>query len=177
MTIHYNCRSNAHANCPPLASTETASSAEVPKRILVHTTTIAIRWSDMDMLGHVNNTVYFRYMEAARIEWLAMASQGDDGFHQGYGPVAANASCEFKIPLVYPGTVEVRLTLGDLGRSSMGSYYELLMGGRVHATGATRLVWIDFATGRPIPVPAHVRAHLGASLADDSPAAPDKDRT
>ena len=39
-------------------------------RVLVHTTTQVIRWGDMDAFGHVNNTVYFRYMEQARIEWL-----------------------------------------------------------------------------------------------------------
>jgi len=33
------------------------------QRVLVHTTIQRIRWGDMDMLGHVNNTVYFRYME------------------------------------------------------------------------------------------------------------------
>ncbi|TMG85764.1 MAG: acyl-CoA thioesterase, partial [Betaproteobacteria bacterium] len=36
-----------------------------------HTTKVPIRWGDMDAQGHVNNTVYFRYMEQARIEWLA----------------------------------------------------------------------------------------------------------
>ena len=36
----------------------------------VHTTTVPIRWGDMDAQGHVNNTVYFRYMEQARVEWF-----------------------------------------------------------------------------------------------------------
>jgi hypothetical protein len=36
----------------------------------VHAMTIPIRWGDMDAMGHVNNTVYFRYLESARIEWL-----------------------------------------------------------------------------------------------------------
>jgi len=39
-------------------------------RILVHTSLQPLRWADMDMLGHVNNVAYFRYMEQARIEWL-----------------------------------------------------------------------------------------------------------
>ena len=112
------------------------------------------------MLGHVNNTVYFRYMEQARIEWLAAVSTGGSGFHQGHGPVIVNANCEFMIPLVYPGTVEVRMFLGDLGRTSMGSYYEIFMGGRIYATGAARLVWIDLATGRPIPLPEQITTIL-----------------
>ena len=39
-------------------------------RKLLHTTTIKMRWGDMDALGHLNNTYYFRYMETARLEWL-----------------------------------------------------------------------------------------------------------
>jgi acyl-CoA thioester hydrolase len=40
------------------------------RKKLVHVTHIPIRWGDMDAYGHVNNTVYFRYMEQARVEWL-----------------------------------------------------------------------------------------------------------
>ena len=39
-------------------------------RKLVHVERIPIRWGDMDAMGHVNNTVYFRYMEQARIGWF-----------------------------------------------------------------------------------------------------------
>lgn len=36
----------------------------------VYTVVMPIRWGDMDAMGHVNNTVYFQYLEQARIEWL-----------------------------------------------------------------------------------------------------------
>ena len=39
----------------------------------VHSMRIPIRWGDMDAMGHVNNTVYFRYIESARIAWLEQA--------------------------------------------------------------------------------------------------------
>jgi len=53
------------------------------QRVLVHASSQRVRWCDMDMLGHVNNTVYFRFMEQARIEWTyALAGgQGYDGPH------------------------------------------------------------------------------------------------
>ena len=38
---------------------------------LVHTLQMPIRWGDMDAMGHVNNTLYFRYLETARIAWFA----------------------------------------------------------------------------------------------------------
>jgi acyl-CoA thioester hydrolase len=132
-------------------------------RVLVHKSVQPIRWSDMDMLGHVNNVVYFRYMEQARIEWL-YALAGDRGYRGGEGPVIVNASCNFRVPLVYPGTVEVRMWLGDPGRTSVGSFYELWKDGKSYADGAAKIVWIDTATGRPQPLPDAIVAPLRAAV-------------
>ena len=130
-------------------------------RILVHTSRQPIRWADMDMLGHVNNTVYFRYCEQARIEWLYALRPAGDAF-AGSGPVIVNASCTFHLPLVYPGEVDVRMFLGDPGRTSVGSYYEILMNGRKYADGAAKMVWVDLASGRSIPLPDDITAPLRA---------------
>lgn len=129
-------------------------------RLLVHTSIQPIRWGDMDMLGHVNNTVYFRYMEQARIEWLYQVASAGGYATTGTGPVVVNASCTFEIPLVYPGDVEVRMSLGGLGRSSVGSFYELFKDGRRHAEGAAKIVWIDLASGRSVPLPEAIVAPL-----------------
>jgi acyl-CoA thioester hydrolase len=140
---------------------ETDITMTTTQRLLVHTSTQSIRWADMDALGHVNNTVYFRYMEQARIEWLyAQSSAG--GYDRGQGPVIVNASCNFSKPLVYPGDVEVRMYLGDLGRTSVGSFYELNVNGDKYADGAAHIVWIDLGTGRPTPLPEVLVAALRA---------------
>ncbi|MBS0325163.1 MAG: acyl-CoA thioesterase [Proteobacteria bacterium] len=127
------------------------------QRVLVHTSPQPIRWGDMDMLGHVNNAVYFRYMEQARIEWIYALAEGR-GYDDGQRPVIVNASCTFRESLIYPGEVEVRMYLGDPGRSSIGSFYELWLGGRCCADGAARIVWTDSTTGRAVPLPGAVRA-------------------
>jgi acyl-CoA thioester hydrolase len=121
-------------------------------RILVHTSRQSIRWGDMDMMGHVNNTLYFRYMEQARLEWIYSLS-GDGTAYTGAstGPVIVNASCTFLEPLVYRGDLEVTMFLGEPGRTSVNRFYEILMGGRKYAEGASKLVWIDLASGRPVP--------------------------
>jgi acyl-CoA thioester hydrolase len=126
-------------------------------RVHVHTSIQAIRWGDMDALGHVNNTVYFRFMEQARIEWL-YAHRNDGSHAGGTGPVIVNASCTFLVPLVYPGDVEVRMYLGDPGRSSVATHYELDAQGKRAAEGAAKMVWIDLASGRPVPLPEALRA-------------------
>jgi acyl-CoA thioester hydrolase len=126
-------------------------------RVLVHTSLQHVRWGDMDLLGHVNNTVYFRYMEQARIEWVYGLGIG---YAEGHSPVIVNASCNFTTPIVYPGEIEVRMFIGDPGRTSFGSYYDLLVEHRRVADGAARMVWTDRATGRPVPIPANVLALL-----------------
>jgi len=127
----------------------------------VHTSRQPIRWGDMDMLGHVNNTVFFRYCEQARIEWTyGLHPEGDA--YSGTGPVIVNASCTFLLPLVYPGDVEVRMYLGDAGRTSVGSFYEILKNGTTHAEGAAKMVWIDLATGSSVLLPDIVTAPLRA---------------
>ena len=129
----------------------------VKPRLLVHTSRQPIRWADMDMLGHVNNTSYFRYFEQARIEWVYGLQQPGKAY-SGTGPVIVNASCTFLSPLVYPGDVEVRMYLGEPGRTSIGSHYELTMNGRKYAEGAAKMVWIDLASGRSVPVPDPIAA-------------------
>ncbi len=103
-------------------------------------------------------------MEQARIEW-AQALDPSRGTHDGDGPVIVNASCTFLVPLVYPGDLEVRMYLGDPGRTSVGSFYEVWHDGRKFAEGAAKIVWIHLASGRPVPLPdriAGIAARLGA---------------
>lgn len=127
------------------------------QRTLIHTTAIPIRWGDMDAMHHVNNTVYFRYMEQARVEWLERL-----GFAVNPGQEAAviiNASCTFLVPLTHPGVVEVRMFAGRAGRSSFPTYYELRLAGEdmLCAEGAAKIVWMNPATGKSVPIPDTLR--------------------
>jgi acyl-CoA thioester hydrolase len=127
-----------------------------PRRHVL-TETIPIRWGDMDALGHVNNTVYFRYMEQARIRFMEESGLYYDD-HAGHGAVIVNASCTFRKALVYPGAVEVRMSVGVPGRSSLETFYELWCSGELCADGEAKVVWIDLATNRAAPLPDKVRA-------------------
>ena len=132
------------------------------RRKLIHVTRIPIRWGDMDAYGHVNNTVYFRFMEQARVEWIeALQVPVRLG---GAGPVIVNASCTFLIPMNYPGTVEVRTYVGHPGRSSVPTHVEMRLVGdeRIHAEGSAKVVWMDTQTGKSVPLPDHVRALIEA---------------
>jgi acyl-CoA thioester hydrolase len=132
-----------------------------PSRLLLLTTRIPIRWGDMDALGHVNNTVYFRYMEQARVEWLEALGYAVSA-QRAESVVIVNASCTFLLPLTYPGTVEVALYAGTPGRSSVPTYYDLrkVEDGLLYAEGAAKVVWMSMATGRSVPLPDDLRARI-----------------
>ncbi len=126
----------------------------------VHDSLIPMRWGDMDAYGHVNNTVYFRYMEQVRVEYLE--NLGYRIVPQGTAPVIINAACTFLVPLSYPGVVDVRMYLGRPGRSSIPSRYELRLQGSetLHATGEAKIVWMDVESGKSVPIPDDLRARL-----------------
>ena len=129
------------------------------ERKQVHVERIPIRWGDMDAMGHVNNTVYFRYMEQARIGWFEGLLPGDEAW-KSTGIVIANASCNFKRALNYPGTVEVRLLVGAPGGSSVPTFYELWLDDELYADGTATVVFIDMQAQRPVRIPERIRSLL-----------------
>ena len=129
------------------------------ERKLVHVERIAIRWGDMDAMGHVNNTVYFRYMEQARIGWFeGLVPRGEAW--KGTGIVIANASCNFKRPINYPGTVEVKVFAGEPGGSSVETFYELALNEELYADGAAKVVFVDAGKQKPLRIPDEIRKLL-----------------
>jgi acyl-CoA thioester hydrolase len=136
---------------------------EVPERKkLIHTMTVPIRWGDMDAMGHVNNTLYFRYMEIARLQW--MFESGVPANPQGEGPVIVNAFCNFIRQLEFPGEVLVRTYAGEVGRTSFDTYHEMLRTDdpdTVYANGGATVVWVDFPNQKSAPMPQRLRELIG----------------
>jgi acyl-CoA thioester hydrolase len=140
-----------------LTKQSTAMSNENTAKKLVHVMRQDIRWGDMDAFGHVNNTVYFRYMESARIAFLEQAAGETDP--QGEGPVIVTAYCTFARQLKYPGQIEVHTFVGAPGRSSIEVTHEIRLvdaHGKaevVHAEGGAKVVWVNFAAEKSVPLP------------------------
>lgn len=122
-----------------------------------------IRWGDMDAMGHVNNTVYFRYMESVRIAWLhAVAGAPDAG---GEGPVIVNTFCNFLRPLKYPGEVLAKHYVSDPGRSSFLTWITLERvdePGLLYGTGGAKTVWVNHRQERSVALPQSIRRWLEA---------------
>jgi acyl-CoA thioester hydrolase len=127
---------------------------------LVHTLRMPIRWGDMDAMGHVNNTVYFRYIEQARISWFDEIDCAPDP--KGEGPVIVNARCSFIKQLKYPGEIEILTFVGPPGRSSFEMLHEIRMVGvdTLYAEGGAKIVWVNFPAEKSRPLPDAIRALL-----------------
>ena len=126
---------------------------------LVHVERIDVRWGDMDAMGHVNNTVYFRYMEQARIGWFESLLPRGDAWSK-IGIVIVNASCNFRKPINYPGTVEVKVFSGEPGGSSVPTFYEMKVNGELYADGAAKVVFVDAEKQKPLSIPEDIRKLL-----------------
>ena len=132
------------------------------ERLLVHTLRMPIRWGDMDAMGHVNNTVYFRYLEQARLSWFEQIDCVPDPV-SGQGPVIINAHCTFLRQLKYPGEIEVRTFAAPPGRSSIETMHEIRRVDRLEvlaAEGGAKVVWIDYHREKSLPIPDDVRVRF-----------------
>ena len=124
----------------------------------VFSTEITVRWGDMDAYAHLNNTVYLRFMEEARIQMLYEMGYTLDG--KGQGPVIINAFSTFLKPVVYPDTLTVDCFVGEPGRSSFMSYYSLYSQAQddeLVCEGSAKIVWIDTETNSSVPLPQDIR--------------------
>jgi acyl-CoA thioester hydrolase len=128
---------------------------------LVYEMVIPIRWGDMDAMGHVNNTVYFRYLETVRLDW--MQHSGGLPASSGEGPVIVNAFCNFIRQLEYPGDVLARHYVANPGRTSFETYATLERTddpGVLYASGGAKMVWIDYPRKKAVPLPDWLRQRV-----------------
>ncbi|HEU0204121.1 MAG TPA: thioesterase family protein [Burkholderiaceae bacterium] len=122
---------------------------------------VPLRWGDMDAMGHVNNVVYFRLMEEARIQWFETLGFATMPVEQA--PILAHVSCDFVKPLNYPGTAVVTQKVERLGNASAEISIRIERTdepGVVYARGRSVVVWYDYSANKSIPWPDSVREAL-----------------
>ncbi len=133
-------------------------SALMPEGKLLYQCDFPIRWGDMDAMGHVNNTIYFRYFEQARLEWYEQhfGSLVDDA----EGILIVDNHAEYLKPVVYPAHVTVRMGGHSPGRSSFVSTYTLSVDNVLYSRGSSRVVCVDARAGKSVPMPDAIRQLL-----------------
>jgi acyl-CoA thioester hydrolase len=127
---------------------------------VIFSTHISIRWGDMDAYGHVNNTLYLRFMEEARIQLLLQMGYSLDNDQEG--PVVINIQSTFLQPVIYPDTLTIDCYAAEPGNSSFMTYYKLYsqQQNSLVCEGSAKVVWINKKTNRSSPLPTSLRAML-----------------
>ena len=116
---------------------------------------LRIDWSEMDMFGHINNVAYFKYIQAARVNFWEMTNL----FHSHQleesktGSILLSTQCRFLAPLHYPGMVHVHTRPSFVKNTSFGLQHTLLSENTPVAEANDVIVYFNFATQTKIPLP------------------------
>jgi acyl-CoA thioester hydrolase len=151
----------------------TAGSAGIPATVQgplrgFHTVTrLPVQWGDQDAFGHVNNVVYFRWLESARIDLLAACPSSVSMTGSGLGPILASIQCDYRRQLRFPDTVWIGSRVARVGRSSVDLEHVIVSEsqGVAAASGKCVIVVFDYANQRVSRIPDDLRAAFERSLA------------
>lgn len=124
---------------------------------------VQLHSGDQDAFGHVNNTVYLRWSETARIEYLTRIGIWPLSAIEKVGPILAHISCNFLYPLTYPDTAYVGARVTAIGNRSFNMVHKIVSAshGVVAADLESTLVLFDYNTSKPVPVPTPMRNAIG----------------
>ncbi len=125
---------------------------------------IPVAWGEMDSLRHVNNTVYFRYFESARMAYFERVGFWEHMDETGVGPILATAQCRFRLPLTYPDTVSVGARAEELGADRFMMKYVVVSHrhAKAAAEGEGLIVSYDYRALAKAPLPEVVRRRIEA---------------
>ncbi|MGH3082398.1 MAG: acyl-CoA thioesterase [Gaiellaceae bacterium] len=110
----------------------------------------AVRFRDLDGMGHVNNAVFMTYMESARLNYFRSLGLGDNPLE---GMILARAEVDFRSPIELGEQVEVGVRTGRIGTKSFELDQEVRADGRVAAEGRFVLVAFDYTTNQSQEIP------------------------
>jgi acyl-CoA thioester hydrolase len=125
---------------------------------------IPVAWGEMDSFQHVNNIVYLRYFESARIAYFERLKLMEFMNETGIGPILASVQCKFKIPLTYPDTVSVgtRISKVEPDRFVMEYYVVSQQHQKIAAEGEGIVVSFNYRENKKAPLPEEVKQRIAA---------------
>lgn len=125
---------------------------------------IPVAWGEMDAFGHLNNTVYFRYFESARMAYFERLQVLEFMAETGIGPILGSTSCKFRIPLLYPDTVSVGTRISDLAGDRFTMEYAVVshQHQKLAAEGTGVVVSFDYNTRNKTPIPDEMKNRIEA---------------
>jgi acyl-CoA thioester hydrolase len=134
---------------------------------LRHRTPIQVRFRDTDAFGHVNNAVFFTYIELARVRYLIDVLEPNEPFER-MPLILARVELDFRSPIMFGEEVEVETQVDRIGRSSIAMSHRMTAERRLVGEAQSVLVTYDYEIAKPMPVPddwrRRIAAHEGREL-------------
>jgi acyl-CoA thioester hydrolase len=127
-----------------------------------------VRFGDLDAMRHLNNVVFLRYFESARINFIRTIAPGHDPAHPeagDFGVIFAECHIDYRAPVYYDEEVAVSIGVGEVRRSAFRVDFAMHVGDRLCAEGYGWLVGFDYAGQRSRPLPEALVERLEAVLA------------
>jgi acyl-CoA thioester hydrolase len=123
--------------------------------------TVAMRWSDNDAYGHVNNTIFYQWFDTAVNHWLVEAGLLDIEHGDPIGLVV-ETGCSYFAPLSFPGEVEIGIAVDRLGSSSVTYRIGVFGAGQADpaSQGHFTHVYVARDSRRPTTLPENWRSKL-----------------
>jgi acyl-CoA thioester hydrolase len=123
---------------------------------------VPVAWGEMDALRHVNNIVYFRYFESARIAYFEKLRFWEFMNQTGVGPILASIQCKFKIPLTYPDTVSVGTRIPSIQQDRFVMEYRAVShkSQAIAAEGEGVVVSYNYRESKKTPLPEEMKQRI-----------------
>ena len=127
-------------------------------------TEVPVAWGEMDALQHVNNVIYFRYFESARLDYFNRLELMEKAKETGIGPVLSHTECFFRIPVTHPDTLLVGSRVTDMQEDRLTMEYRIVSKklGKVTTKGSATVVMFNFKTGSKAALTDEVKAAINA---------------
>jgi acyl-CoA thioester hydrolase len=127
-----------------------------------HTHVERVRFGDLDAMKHLNNVVFLRYFETARIDYLNRLMEAHDPVNRadGFGFIFASCQIEYRSPAHFDEEVAIRVRPAEIGTKSLTLEFDMRVGERLIAEGRGVLVGYDYGAERTVPLPDALKERL-----------------
>jgi acyl-CoA thioester hydrolase len=122
---------------------------------------LRLDWSEMDLFGHINNVMYFKYIQASRINFWEHVGFMNRYYKEKIGPILVSTGCQFSKPLFYPDNITIEVRVEFIKTTSIGLHHRILNGeNELSAEAHDVIVLYDFAKNEKVTIPAELRAAM-----------------
>lgn len=122
---------------------------------------LRIDWSELDLFGHVNNVAFFKYIQAARVNYWDKTGINELHRHQNLGPILASTTCQFKKPLFFPGNITISTRVKNIGNTSFVLQHLIINdNNEIAAEAEDVIVMYDFNKNEKAGIPGSIKNNI-----------------